>query len=156
AEAATDPVARIVRTVAATLGPIALPIVLRRRRLLAAGVRTLGHLRVRYRHSPLSHDGPHRPRNLPRAGDRLPAAHVTTAGGPGRLHDLTARPGIHVLLQRDATIPDANGLHRTFHVHRLTNETGTGVLAVRPDGYVGFVGDHRDWPSLADWLRLVC
>ena len=26
----------------------------------------------------------------------------------------------------------------------------------QPDGYVGFAGDHRDWPSLADWLRLVC
>jgi hypothetical protein len=156
AEAGTDPVARAARRAAATIGPIALPVLLRRRRLLAAGVRVLGQLRVHYRRSPLSVNGSHRSKDLPRAGDRLPDASVTTADGATRLHDLVARAGVHLLLQRHATAPDPTTRSPMVHSHRLTDIAGTGILAVRPDGYVGFAGDQTDADILTKWLALVC
>jgi hypothetical protein len=128
---------------------------LRRRRLLAAGVSVLGQLRVHYRHSRLSINGPHRSKDLPRAGDRLPDASVTTADGPTRLHDLVARAGVHLLLQRHATAPDPIARTPMIHSHRLTNSPGTGILAIRPDGYVGFAGDHTDADTLTKWLGVV-
>jgi hypothetical protein len=155
AEAGTDPLARAVRKMTATVGPLALPSLLRRRRLLAAGVRILGQLRVHYRHSPLSVNGPQRPKHLPCAGDRLPDATVTTPDGPTRLHDLTARghppsrPARHHRARRGsspATAPPPsdhqharNGdprhpprrvrrLCRARHRHRRTHEVAPGCL----------------------------
>jgi 2-polyprenyl-6-methoxyphenol hydroxylase-like FAD-dependent oxidoreductase len=154
AEAGTDPFARGARMVAAKLGPVGLPLLLRRRHVLAVAMRTLGQLRVRYRHSPLSRDG-RRHANLPRPGDRLPDGPVTTCEGATRLHRLTARPGVHVFLRRDAVIPYARSIPRDAHLHRLRDQPGTGLFAVRPDGYVGFAGDHADGDALAGWFALL-
>ena len=45
------------------------------------------------------------------------------------------------------------GAHRLVHVHRLSGGPGDGLLAVRPDGHVGFRGSAGDVKGLCDWLR---
>jgi hypothetical protein len=122
------------------LVPLAAPIVpalMARRRLVAAGIRILSQLRVSYRGSPLSVEGTPRPRSGPRAGDRLPDNTVSSAGRSIRLHELLARPGVHVLLDRDAERLDTLPLGPLVHVHRLTSASGSGLMTVRPDGYIG-------------------
>lgn len=152
AEASTDPVARATRATIAALGPAVLPSLLRRRHLLAAGVRTLGQLGLRHRHSPLSVTGAPPP-GLPHGGEPLRDRPAMTEAGPRRLHDLTARPGIHVLVQRDTPLLGL-GPAPLLHTHRLLDSPGTGVVAVRPDGYIGFTGDRTDQQLLDGWLSL--
>ena len=38
------------------------------------------------------------------------------------------------------------------HVHRLTSAPGRGLMAVRPDGHVGFRGQTADLNQLTAWL----
>jgi hypothetical protein len=151
AEASTDPLASFLRGVLAPLGAPVVPHVLRVRLLTATALRVLSQFGVSYRDSPLSVEGSPPLPGRPRAGDRLPDAPAVCDGRATRRHDLTARPGVHLLLQRDAAAPDGC---RYVSVHRLTDVPGTGVTAVRPDGYVGFragtVGD-----GLRRWLAAV-
>jgi 2-polyprenyl-6-methoxyphenol hydroxylase-like FAD-dependent oxidoreductase len=160
AEAATDPAARAVRTSVASVGYTLLPILLARQRLLVHGVRTLSQLRVHYRRSPISIDGVARRRGALRAGERLPDGPITTPAGHARLHELLAHPGIHVLVDRDARLP-LDGLpleaplRPDIQVYRRISSSGTGVVAVRPDGYVGFTGDGSPPDGLVSWLDLV-
>jgi 2-polyprenyl-6-methoxyphenol hydroxylase-like FAD-dependent oxidoreductase len=152
AEASTGPAASAFR---ARLAPLAAPVVpalLGRRRLVAGGIRLLSQLRVSYRASPLSVEGTPRRRGGPRAGDRLPDQLVTSAGRGIRLHDLLAAPGVHVLLDRDAGRPGALPPGRLVHVHRLDSVPGRGLVAVRPDGYVGFRCQAAEAGQLAAWL----
>ena len=115
-------------------------------------MRLLSQLRVGYRRSPLSVDGdPPRP-GRPRAGDRLPDATVTCDGRETRLHELLARPGVHVLLDRGASAT-ARVTGPYVHVHRLTSRPGTGLVAVRPDGYIGFSSGRADDHALRRWLQ---
>lgn len=93
AEAATDPVASLLRGVLVPLAAPLLPAVLGWRRLVAAGVRVLAQFPVGYRASPLSSEGAPPPTGTPRAGDRLPDEEVTVRGHRVRLHELLARPG---------------------------------------------------------------
>lgn len=151
AEASRNPAARFLRGTLMPLGAPAVPLLLGRRRLLAEGMRTLGQMRLGYRHSPLSHDGAPAGRG-PRPGDRLPDESVVCGGTTIRLHELTATPGVHVLLSRDAT-PVSVGPR--VSVHRLTDRAGTDVLAVRPDGVVGFRCGTADSIQLGRWLDLV-
>ena len=142
------------------LAPLAAPLVpalIRRRRLVAEAVRLLSQLRVNYRASPLSVEGTPRRRGGPRAGDRLPNQRVSSAGRSIRLHDLLARPGVHILLDRDAEWPSILARDRFVSIHRLTSAPGRGVTAVRPDGYIGFRGRTAETRQLAAWLaRLRC
>ncbi|MGE3286840.1 MAG: FAD-dependent monooxygenase [Pseudonocardia sp.] len=146
AEAGTDPAAALLR---GTLVPLAAPWLARlpgRRGLTTGALRTLSGLWVGYRASPLSVDGAGAGRI--RAGDRLPDAQV----GPGarRVHELLARPGTHVLAP--ATAPPPCRPNTWVHVHRLDAVPGGGLLAVRPDGYVGFSAGAQDRAGLARWL----
>jgi hypothetical protein len=66
---------------------------------------------------------------------------VVVDGRTARLHELTASPGIHLLLGRDVpddaadvTLPAGPMLHR----HRLEDRPETELVAVRPHGYIGF------------------
>lgn len=108
-----------------------------------------------YRHSPLSMEGTPCQRGGPRAGDRLPDQTVTVDGRSIRLHKLLARPGVQVLLGRDAdrlgTLPAGS----LIGVHRLAGTPGRGLTAVRPDGYIGFRGQIADASQLAVWLSRV-
>lgn len=151
AEAGTDPVATLTRGVLAPLAAPVVPLLLRQRRLVAEGVRVLSQLRWHYRHSPLSVEAPPPSAASVRAGVRLPDQDVTVDGRPRRLHDLTAVPGVLVLLDASAVAPDLP-VDPLVHVHRVANWPGTGVLAVRPDGHVGYRGGDAAGPGLGDWL----
>nr|WSY49753.1 FAD-dependent monooxygenase [Streptomyces sp. NBC_00886] len=155
AEASTGRVPSWLRAVAAPRAAPAVSVLLARRRLVAEGIRFISQLRVNYRHSALSVDGRPRLRGAPRPGDRLPDATVSVGGPPQRLHGLLAGPGVHVLLQRDATAPPETVLGSQVTVHRLRNSPGCGLIAVRPDGHVGFRCGTADAAGLGDWLSLI-
>ena len=155
AESSTDPLASFARGVLAPLGAPVLPILLGRRALVAQGVRVLSHLNLGYRGGPLSVEGTPPPRGGPRAGDRLPDSTVSCGGRETRLHELTARPGVHLLLQRDAQQPGPRARSPYTHIHALTSVPGKGVIAVRPDGYIGFRCGMVDDEQLAGWLARI-
>ena len=154
AESSTNPCAAFLRGTLVPLAAPALPLLLRQRLLMAEIVRVLSQGWVRYRNSTLSMEGkPGGPG--PRPGDRLPDQDVTCDGRTVRLHELTARPGVHVLLERDTEAPDERLLGPHVTVHRLSSWRGHGLVAVRPDGHVGFrCGDARPG-QLGAWLRLI-
>jgi 2-polyprenyl-6-methoxyphenol hydroxylase-like FAD-dependent oxidoreductase len=152
AEAGTDPVARFARSVLAPLAAPAIALMLQRRRLVSAAVRTVSQLRTHYRDSQLSVDGTPHAHGGPRPGDRLPDRDITIGGRHLRLHELTAMPGIHVLLQRQADPLQVRSLGPLAHTHRIPDWPGHGVLLMRPDGYVGFRCAVADEAQITDWL----
>ena len=77
---------------------------------------------------------------------------MISAGRSIRLHDLLAGPGVHILLDRDADRLDTLPPGRPVHVHRLASVPGRGLIAVRPDGYVGFRCQATEAGQLAAWL----
>ncbi|MER5434106.1 FAD-dependent monooxygenase [Streptomyces sp. NPDC002588] len=155
AEASTGTVPSWLRAVAAVRAAPAVPVLLHRRRLVAEGIRLISQLQVNYRRSPLSVEGAPRLRGAPRPGDRLPDATISIGGPPRRLHALLARPGVHLLLQRDADPPPDAVLGRHVTVLRLANSPGRGLVAVRPDGHVGFRCGTSDPAGLSGWLSLI-
>jgi hypothetical protein len=112
----------------------------------------LTQLQVNYRSSPLSVEGVPRARGRLRAGDRIPDARVKD--GQSRLHEVLAKPGVHLLLQHDAPAPVLKDGAHCVHVHRALNEHGLGVTAVRPDGYVGYRSAVVDG-QLTSWLSTI-
>ncbi|OSP39962.1 monooxygenase, partial [Streptomyces sp. 13-12-16] len=154
AEASTGWLPSWLRAVAAPRAAPAIPVLLGRRRLVAEVVRIISQLRVNYRHSPLSVEGTPPLRGAPRPGDRLPDAAVSVGGPAQRLHGLLARPGVHLLLQRDAAPPPDTADPRVT-VLRLSNSPGHGLVAVRPDGHVGFHCGATDPTGLTGWLSLI-
>jgi 2-polyprenyl-6-methoxyphenol hydroxylase-like FAD-dependent oxidoreductase len=152
AEASTGPVASAFRGRLAPLAAPVVPALIGRRRLVAEGIRLVSQLRVSYRDSSLSVEGRPRRHGGPRAGDRLPDQLVTSAGRSIRLHDLLARPGVHILLDRDAEQLDPLPPGGFVNVHRLASVPGRGLMAVRPDGYVGFRCQATEAGQLAAWL----
>jgi 2-polyprenyl-6-methoxyphenol hydroxylase-like FAD-dependent oxidoreductase len=151
-EASTGRIPSLIRGTLAPLAAPLIPALVSRRHLVATGIRPLSQLSVNYRGSPLSVEGTPPPRGWPRAGDRLPDKTVRSAGRTVRLHELLARPGVHVLLERDADLPDDLAAGPMVHVHRLTSAPGRGLIAVRPDGHIGFRGQTADANQLAAWL----
>ncbi len=154
AEASTHPLPAFLRGTLVPLAAPALPLLVRQRPLMAAVVRILSQRWVRYRGSPLSVDGQPTGRG-PRPGDRLPDEEVTHGGRRVRLHEITARPGVHVLLRRDASAPDLPAAGNHVVLYRIDSWPGDGLLAVRPDGHVGFRCGYSDYTQLGDWLDLV-
>ena len=148
AEASTEPVPSAFRR---GIVPLAVPVLAGRRTLIAGGMRMASQLSASYPASPLSAEETPRRRGGPRAGDRLPDQLVRSGGRTVRLHDLLARPGVHVLLDRDAPWPGA-ALGRFVAVHRLSNVPGRGMIVVRPDGYIGMRGRTVQVSELAAWL----
>ena len=155
AEASIGPLPRLVRGVLAPLSAPAVPFLLERRRLVAEAIRLLSQLRVSYPTSPLSEEGDLRSRGGPHTGQRLPDATVTVDGRQIRLHALLAQPGIHVLLGRDATSVEQQRFGPLVTVHRLTSMPGTGLVAIRPDGYIGFRSRSVDHAQLDAWLARI-
>lgn len=156
AEASTGRIPSWLRGVAAPRAAATVPALLDRRRLVAEAVRLISQLRVNYRHSPLSVQGTPPLRGAPRPGDRLPDAAVSLGGAPRRLHELLAGPGVHLLLQRDAAPPPPQVVTGSqVSVLRLANSPGRGLVAVRPDGHVGFQCGAADPAGLTDWLTLI-
>jgi 2-polyprenyl-6-methoxyphenol hydroxylase-like FAD-dependent oxidoreductase len=154
-EASTGRLPSVVRGTVAPLAAPLIPALMSRRHLVAAGIRLLSQLGVSYRSSPLSVEGTPRPAGGPRAGDRLPDSTVTSAGRTLRLHELLAGPGVHVLLDRDADRLDDLAAGPMVSIHRLTSAPGRGLLAVRPDGHIGFRCQIADANQLMAWLAHV-
>jgi hypothetical protein len=123
AEAGPGPVPSALR---ARVAPLVAPLVpvLTRGRPAASGIRLLSQLNVSYRGSPLSVEGRPRASRRPRAGDRLPDQLVRAEGRSIRLHELLARPGVHILLDRDADRLEDLAPGRFVTVHRLTSVPG--------------------------------
>jgi hypothetical protein len=122
----------------------------------AAGlIRLVSQLGVNYRDSPLSVEGKPSRRGGPRAGDRLPDQSVRADGRCVRRHELLARPGVHILLDRDAAWPGDLAPGRFVHVYRLDSSPGQGLTVVRPDGYIGFRSGAADVRQLASWLARI-
>lgn len=152
AEASLGPVPSALRSLVAPVTAPLIPALARRRTLAAVAARRLSQLGVAYRHSPLSMESaPPRPGAL-RAGDRLPDQVVNSGGRTIRLHDLLTRPGVHILLDRDADSIGALPRSQFISVHRIGSSPGHGLLAVRPDGYIGFSGRAVEPDRLATWL----
>ena len=127
--------------------------IMRRHRLVAEAVRLLAQFRESYRDSPLSVEVTPQPPRRPRAGDRMPDMTMTTAEGHRvRLHQLTGRPGVHVLLT-GATVTRHVLRGPLVHLHRLATTPGSDLFAIRPDGYVGLRGGCAD--GLYSWLSRV-
>ena len=154
AEASTNPLSRFLRGRLVPLAAPALPVALRQRLLMAQVVRLLSQGWVRYRHGALSVEGTPAGSG-PRPGDRLPDEEVVYDGRGVRLHEVIARPGVHILLRRDAEALDERLLGDHATVHRIDSWPGRGLVAVRPDGHVGFRCGTSDPAQLGAWLDLV-
>jgi 2-polyprenyl-6-methoxyphenol hydroxylase-like FAD-dependent oxidoreductase len=151
AEASTHPLARLGRSRVVPAAAPLLSLSLQQRWLLAWGIRVLAGLPVHHRGSPISWEG--RRRWAVHAGDRLPDGPLPDDRAQ-RLHDLTARPGLHVLLQRDAPVSESTLAAPLVTVHRLA-QAGQGVQVVRPDGYVGLSSALAEAEEVRAWLDLV-
>jgi 2-polyprenyl-6-methoxyphenol hydroxylase-like FAD-dependent oxidoreductase len=151
-EAGTGRLARVVRGRIAPLSAGLVPWVLRRRRLGAAAIWVLGQFWVHYRGSALT-TGSRSKSAAARAGHRLPDHQVWCDGSLTGLHDLTAAPGLHILLARDAEAVPAVANGPWIRSHRIASWPGTGVAVVRPDGYVGLMGSADQVPA---WLTRAC
>ncbi|WP_063775047.1 FAD-dependent monooxygenase [Streptacidiphilus anmyonensis] len=152
-EASTAPLPSWLRGTVGPLAAPAAPLLLRRRRLVAQGIRTISQLRVHYRGSELSVEASPRPAGW-RAGDRLPDLPVTVRGRTTCLHALLATPGVHLLLHPRTAPPGLPALGPQVNVHRLEGLPGEGLTLVRPDGYIGLRCDDADTAALGAWLRL--
>lgn len=151
-EAGTGPVASLVRRRIAPAAGAVLPLLLRQRRVLATGMRALSQLHVRYRHSPISFEGAPPPRHGSAAGTRLADEPVDVQGRRRQLHELLAVPGVHLLLEDRAAraLNELRGDH--VRLHRIESWPGRGVIAVRPDGHVGYRSAVADVRDVQRWL----
>jgi hypothetical protein len=59
---------------------------------------------------------------------------------------------VHILLDRDADRPGTLPPDRPVDVHRLASVPGRGLIAVRPDGYIGFRCQATEIGQLTAWL----
>ncbi len=59
---------------------------------------------------------------------------------------------MHILLDRDADPPGTLPSGRLVNIHRLASVPGRGLIAVRPDGYVGFRCRAAEAGQVAAWL----
>jgi 2-polyprenyl-6-methoxyphenol hydroxylase-like FAD-dependent oxidoreductase len=148
AEASSNTLLSLLRGVAGDLGAPILPVLAGHRALVTEVLRVLSQWRASYGASPLSVEGTASSTEWPRAGRRLPDQEVISGGHAVHLHELLAGPGVHLLGSKDVTGP-------RITAHQLDSGAGSGVLAIRPDGYIGFRGDLADDTQLRSWLALV-
>ncbi|WP_127507754.1 hypothetical protein [Actinoplanes solisilvae] len=147
-------VASLLRGVVAPIAVPVLPWVLRIPGLLSLGGRMLSQLWVRYPTGPSAVDERPAGRGLPRPGARLPDEIVTCGDERLPVHRLLERPGMRVLLQRDAADLRLPAPGPYVHLHRLTGREGGGVVVVRPDGHVGYRCGTVD-DRLPAWLTRI-
>jgi 2-polyprenyl-6-methoxyphenol hydroxylase-like FAD-dependent oxidoreductase len=155
AEASTKALPSLLRGIVAPLGAPVMPALIKHKWLVSEVVRTMSQLRAAYAGSPLSVEGRPQLREGTRVGHRLPNVLVTSNGHRVQLHALLAQPGVHVLLQRDADDLERLQFGAQVTVHRLTSVPGTGLVTVRPDGYVGFRCGIGDVAQLRAWLARI-
>jgi hypothetical protein len=154
-EASATPLSSLLRGVVAPLGAPLVPHLTGHRRLVGETLQCVSQLRAAYPHTPVSREDRPRLAGGASTGQRLPDATVTTNGDRMRLHALTARPGVHALLHRDADPIDQQEFGPHVTCHRLTSRPGRGVVVVRPDGYVGYRCGVADAGQLRSWLSTI-
>jgi hypothetical protein len=168
----------VVRLIRTQIAPRFVPIVLRLSRLRAFGFRTLSQLRIDYRASPAVDEGAPALRRGPRAGDRLPDAHIVEHGHERWLQEALATPTYHLLLcgpaeiwNNDQLAPLSGRYAGLVTVHRLAREAAADVLhdvrgeafarlgveqaahyLVRPDGHIGYRSGATDLRGLERYL----
>jgi 2-polyprenyl-6-methoxyphenol hydroxylase-like FAD-dependent oxidoreductase len=153
AEASTHPLAQLLRAQVVPRAAPLVPTLLGQRWLVTAALRVLSGTWVHHRSSPISLEGPSR--EGPHAGDRLPDGRVASDGETADLHELLARrPGVQVLLSRDAPVVAGTLVGPHVTVVRL-DRPGRGVSVIRPDGFVGFTSGLADEAEIGSWLDLV-
>jgi 2-polyprenyl-6-methoxyphenol hydroxylase-like FAD-dependent oxidoreductase len=156
-----------------------LPRVLRSRRLRTVAFHFISELGIRYRNSPVVAEGAPPLRAGPRAGDRLPDAHVARNGRSTHLQREVTGPCLHLLLCGALEAWDhaqVGGLARQYAglliVRFLTQNPVSDALVdshdevlrrlgveemaqylVRPDGYIGFRCAGRDLKEVTGYLR---
>lgn len=169
---------RVVRAIRTQVAPRLAPLVLRPTRVCAYGFRTLSQLRIHYRNSPAVHEGQPALRRGPRAGDRLPDAHIVDDGRECWLKEALATPTYHLLLCGPAESWNSDQLAALderhgglITVHRLAREKTAGVLhdargeaftrlgveqtaqyLVRPDGHIGYRSGATDLRGLERYI----
>ena len=62
---------------------------------------------------------------------------------------------MHVLLHRDAEHIEHLSFGPRVTFHRLASTPGAGLVAIRPDGYVGFRCRTADIAQLRAWLARI-
>ncbi len=154
-ESSTGPLPSLLRDLAAPLVAPAVPTLINFRRPVAEAIRWISQLRVAYLDSPVSVEGIPRLHGGPQLGHRMPDAAVISNGRRVRSQSLLAQPGVHVLLQREAGDLGCLPLGPRVTVHRLSSVRGAGLVAVRPDGYVGFRCRAADVGQLTAWLARI-
>jgi 2-polyprenyl-6-methoxyphenol hydroxylase-like FAD-dependent oxidoreductase len=143
----------LVRGAAVSVSAPVIPFFANRRRLIGEVISRVSQLRTGYQDSPLSTEGtPPAQGSRFHPGYRLPDATVTCGDREVRVHALLARPGVHVLLRRDAAQDETEDFGPRVHVHRILSALSPDVVAVRPDGYVGFRCGVADRGLLRSWL----
>jgi 2-polyprenyl-6-methoxyphenol hydroxylase-like FAD-dependent oxidoreductase len=163
-----------------TIVPRILSRVVTSKRLRTLGFRFVSELDIRYRSSPIVHEGKPRVRGGPRAGDRFPDARVMYEGREVSLLCALAGPSMQLVLCGPSKLWDEH-LRARFvergpgfmRVHRLTRETTSGALIdhtgdalkrlavrdaaqylIRPDGYIAYRCAGNELAGLFDFLRL--
>ncbi len=154
AEASSGLLPTVLRSMA-PLGAPMLPALLGRKRLLGEGLAAMSRLRAGYNDSPISVEDRPSMSGVPRSGDRLPDREALVDGRCQRLHDVTAHPGVTILLHRDARLPPGADLGSLVTIHRLEDAPGEGMIAVRPDGHVGYTGATTDLAPMRAWLAAI-
>jgi len=143
------------------------PLVLDFERARELGARTLSQVKIEYRSSPLS-ETYHAHGEL-RAGDRVPDLEVGIDAGdaaPISLHSILDPSRFTVLRIGDASKPRPAADHpwvKTVCVQppagadadhfKQTFGASGGLIAVRPDAYIGFIGRLDTDAELHDWLN---
>jgi 2-polyprenyl-6-methoxyphenol hydroxylase-like FAD-dependent oxidoreductase len=169
---------RTVRLLRTQIAPRLVPLLLRFSRSRAYGFRTLAQLRIQYRSSPAVQEGRPALSRGPKAGDRLPDAHITRNGQAHWLQDALAAPSFHLVLCGSTDAWDTKHLRALqerysglITVHRLTRhpapdalhdlkgETfdrlgidGAAQFLVRPDGHIGHRTGGTDLYGVAQYL----
>ncbi|MFJ4821284.1 FAD-dependent monooxygenase [Streptomyces sp. NPDC088801] len=143
------PALRLART---RLAPHLAPLLLRSTGARARLFRTVSELGIHYRRGPASATGPHRPRQGPRAGDRLPDI-------PAGLQRRITGPGYHLLLTgpahhwpQDVPLGERRGLLSVHHLGTRSPWPGVVQALVRPDGHVGHLARGTDLRALRAYL----
>ncbi len=162
-----------------TIAPSLLPRLVNSPRLRALAFRFVSELGIRYRNSPAVMEGSPRLRRGPKAGDRLPDAHVTKDGRPTYLQEAVSGPHLTLLLCGDRdqwsaeSIVELGARYRgLLRVRRLSRRTAPDTLVdedgealarlhvrrlaqylVRPDGYIAFRCGGRDLRAVKQYLE---
>ena len=159
------------------VAPRLLPRLLESPRLRSLAFSFVSELRIQYRQSPAVTEGHSRLRGGPRAGDRLPDAHVMLDGHAVPLQRAVVGPHLALLLCGDPQAWDSARVARLAEryaslvkVYRLVNQALPGALVdnshslallaardeaqylVRPDGYIAFRCAGTDLDAVTRYL----